>query len=70
MLIEPKQLIREWEIAVGIPDDCFLDFRGVSIEELEDRRENIRTKLNAARIQSAQDYIDFAANFWSGNQCT
>lgn len=52
------QLIDEWERALGIPDSCF---KGTG--SLETRREQVRIKLAATGLQSAQDYIDLAALF-------
>ena len=56
------ELIRDWETAVGIPDDCFTDITDVSEQGLIDRRNNVILKLQNIRIQSAQDYIDLALN--------
>ena len=52
------QLIREWETAVGIPDDCF----GISAD-IATRRKQVLIKLRNIRIQTVQDYIDLAAEF-------
>ena len=57
------KLIREWETAVGIPDDCFEDITDTSKEGLEIRRNQVLVKLRNIRIQTTQDYIDLAAEF-------
>lgn len=49
-------LINEWEESVGLPDDCL----GLS-GDIEQRRENVITRLNKAPIvtlQEMQDYVD------------
>ena len=56
-------LIREWEESVGIPDDCFEDITDTTLSGLESRRKNILIKLRNIRLQTAQDYIDLAAEF-------
>ncbi len=48
--------IEEWERAVGIPDDCF-----IVASTIDERRQNILTKLAALGIQTEQDFIDLAA---------
>jgi len=56
---QTNQLIREWQVSVGIPDDC-LDAGGT----LEEQRRNILLKLtNFGGIQTAQDFVDLAALF-------
>ena len=54
-----EQLIRDWETAVGIPDDCFT----IQDETLAKRRSQVLVKLRNIRIQSRQDFIDLAAEF-------
>lgn len=48
--------IAEWESAVGIPGACF-----AVADTLDDRRQNVLTKLAALGIQTEQDFIDLAA---------
>lgn len=52
------QLIVNYETSYGIPDDCFSN-----TGDLDVRRQQILTKLRNRRIQTAQDYIDLAAEF-------
>jgi len=53
-----QELIREWELSVGIPDDCF------SIDgTFDERHTQIIAKLRNVRLQTIQDYIDLAALF-------
>ncbi len=53
-----EQLIREWEVSVGIPDDCFTIGTDIDI-----RRIQVLTKLRNVRLQTIQDYVDLAALF-------
>lgn len=50
-------LITEWESAVGIPDDCF-DISGT----IQERRENVLTKLTSLGVSTKQQFIDLGAN--------
>jgi len=52
------ELLREWEISVGIPDDCF----GISDDD-DTRRKQIIVKLRNVRFQTIQDYKDLALLF-------
>lgn len=52
------RLIREWELSVGIPDNCF-SINGT----LSERHVQIITKLRNVRLQTIQDYKDLAALF-------
>lgn len=47
--------LSEWELAVGIPDDCF----PITNDTIE-RRQNILTKLASLGIQTEQDFVDLA----------
>ncbi len=51
-------LIREWEISVGIPDDCF-DISG----DIQERRDSILTKIRDAGVRTVDDFVDVAALF-------
>lgn len=52
--------IPEWESAVGIPDECFV----ISPTDTdEERRLNIITKLASLGVQTADDFINLAANY-------
>lgn len=54
-----NQLIKEWQVSVGIPDECIGE--GGTLEE---QRRNVILKLtNYGGIQTAQDFIDLAAIF-------
>jgi uncharacterized protein YmfQ (DUF2313 family) len=51
-------LIREWESAVGIPDDCFS-----GTGSLELRRRDVLIKLASLGVSTAKGFIDLAALF-------
>jgi len=55
---ETVKFIEEWESALGIPDECLFG-NGT----LDERRRDILVKLASSGIQTAQDFIDFAALF-------
>ncbi len=49
-------LIEQWESALGIPDDCF------SIDDtIENRRQNVLTKLTSLGVSTTQEFIDLGA---------
>lgn len=53
-----NQLIRDWEISVGIPDSCF-DGAG----DLKSRRLAVLTKIQNIRLQTAEDFENLALTF-------
>lgn len=50
-----NSLIEEWEVVLGIPDDCF-----PIADTDEERRFNIVVKLAYLNLQTEQSYIDLA----------
>ena len=55
---ETIQYLDEWEIAVGIPDDCFSKEDDVDI-----RRRNLLIKLASLGVQTEADFVGLAALF-------
>lgn len=55
---ETTLLLEEWERAVGIPDTCFK--LGGTVEE---RRQQVLTKLAALGIQTSEDFVQLADDF-------
>lgn len=53
-----EELLREWEISVGIPDGCF----SIS-EDVPTRQSQVITKLRNVRLQTVGDYVELAALF-------
>jgi len=53
-----NQLIKDWEISVGIPDSCF-DGAG----DLESRSQAVLTKIQNVRLQTAGDFENLALTF-------
>ena len=51
--------LSEWESALGIPDDCFLNVTGTDAE----RRRNILAKLVSLGVQTAADFVALALLF-------
>jgi uncharacterized protein YmfQ (DUF2313 family) len=50
--------IEEWEGFVGIPDNCF-----VVADTVEERRQNVLTKLAGLGVQTEADFVALAALF-------
>jgi uncharacterized protein YmfQ (DUF2313 family) len=50
--------IEEWEGFVGIPDSCF-----VVADTIEERRQNVLTKLGGLGVQTEADFVALAALF-------
>ena len=50
------EFIDQWESAVGIPDNCFN-----STNDIDERRQNVLTKLARMNLTTEQDFIDLAA---------
>ncbi len=55
---ETTLFVDEWERALGIPDDCF---KGAGTDA--ERRRDVLAKLASLGVQTAQDFVDFAALF-------
>lgn len=55
-----EQFITEWEMALGIPDDCFTETTELPIEQ---RQLHVFVKLACMNIQTDQDFIDLADKF-------
>ncbi len=52
------RLLAEWEVALGIPDDCFSG-RGT----FDERKRDVITKIAALGVQTADDFVELAAVF-------
>jgi len=55
---QTSKFLDEWEMALGIPDDCFS-----GTGSLDERRRDVLVKLASLGVQTATDFIELAALF-------